>query len=174
MHRPEVHAFLQVLHSRGAMGTAAAALQVSEGMPGFCLPPGCPKDHWWANLASPRRQAGSYTTFCSICAVLTNHIRIATSLADKIMWTRLHLEAQWRDRLVVRPPMFGGLPPIGGWSQSPGRYKLRSSSLTGRTKQSSGCSRQRDCQRRWRASSDLESIVLEPGRTNISLWWSKT
>ena len=154
----EVQAFIQVLHSGGAVGTAATALQVSQAMPRKYLPPGCPKDHWWTYLASPWRQAGSYTTFkrvwkecfrniltfrpfgthacCSTCAELTNNIRIATSMAEKIRLAeakRLHLEAQWRDRLVywrlraasqssdgswlvVRPPMSGVLPSIGGWA----------------------------------------------------------
>jgi len=121
----EVHAFIQALHSRGAMGTATSALQASDEMPKKFLPPGCPKDHWWTYLASPWRQAGSYSTFkrvwrecfrnilsfrpfgthacCSTCARLANHIRLANTIAAKVKLAELkktHLEQQWRDRLV--------------------------------------------------------------------------
>ena len=121
----EVQAFLQAMNSSGALGTATAALQVSAAMPKKYLPPGCPKDHWWTYLASPWRRTGSYSTFkrvwrecfsnilsfrpfgthasCNTCARLTNHMRIATSMNENLRLAetkRIHLETQWRDRLV--------------------------------------------------------------------------
>ena len=121
-------AFLAEVTRAGCFGEAGApCLTPSEDLPRKQLPPGCPKDHWWAFLATPGmlKYQKSYSTFkrvwrscfvrllcfanfathacCSSCSKLRAEIQKASDMATKLRVSeeyRNHLQRQWRDRLL--------------------------------------------------------------------------